>query len=98
MATFVAVPDAYFKKSQGEVKFYSVTGASGGTVSRGFCPECGSPLYSEVTIMPGVKFIKAGSFDDSSWIAPVSSFWTSSAPPWGHVDTTIQGFQQNPTA
>ena len=96
MATFVAVPDAHFAKQQGEVKFYSVTGESGGTVSRGFCSECGSPLYSEVTIMPGIKFIKAGAFDDSSWITPVSSFWTSSAAPWGHVDPAIQGFERNP--
>ena len=96
MATFVAVPDPHFKMLQGEVKGHTVTGESGGQVTRSFCPQCGSPVYSEVTIMPGVKFVKAGVLDDSSWVSPVSSFWTSSAQPWGHVDTSIPGFEKNP--
>jgi len=96
MATFAAVPDPAFELESGQLKSYTVTGASGGQVSRVFCPECGSQLWSEVTIMPGVKFIKGGAFDDASWIRPVSSFWTGSTQPWGHVDTTIAIFEANP--
>ena len=98
MATFVTVPDAAFTLLQGQPKFYSVVGDSGGEVSRGFCPNCGSPLYSTVTVMPGFTFVKAGALDDSSWVTPVSSFWVSSARPWAHVDGGSQTFERNPTA
>ncbi len=98
MATFAAVPSPGFTLEKGEVASYTVIGQSGGKVTRLFCPTCGSQLWSEVTVMPGVKFVKAGVFDDPSWVSPVSSFWTSSAQPWGHVDPTIPGFETNPGA
>ena len=96
MTTFVIVPDDHFRALQGDVKSYTVTGASGGEVSRCFCSECGSPLYSHVAIMPGLRFVKAAALDDASWVSPVSSFWSASAQPWGHVDTSIAAFEANP--
>jgi hypothetical protein len=57
-ATFVVVPEAAFELS-GEPRGFTVTGESGGSVTRSFCPSCGSQLYSQVTIMPGFFFVKA---------------------------------------
>lgn len=94
--TFVMVPDDGFAAVAGEPKFFAVTGTSGSKVTRGFCADCGCPLYSFVEVAPGMKFVKASSLEDSSWVQPVSSFWTSSCPPWGHVDETIDGSPQNP--
>ena len=43
---------------QGRVKTFNDTGDSGQPVERNFCPECGSPIYSDVAVMPGVTFVK----------------------------------------
>src|SRR3712207_749693 len=53
----------------GDVKYYDVTGDSGGIVSRGFCPNCGSQLFSKPPI-PELMGILAGSLDDPSWFQP----------------------------
>ena len=75
---------------------FSVTGKDGGHVNRGFCPQCGSPLISFVEEMKEIKFIKAGSLDDSSWIKVKSSFWNTTAENWSPVDDEIDSFTHNP--
>ena len=81
----------------GDLKFYTVEGSDGGHVSRGFCPECGSPVISQVEEMPGVKFVKAGSLNDSAWVQVDSSFWNASAQPWSPVDESRHSFAGNPS-
>ncbi|KAF6837442.1 glutathione-dependent formaldehyde-activating enzyme [Colletotrichum plurivorum] len=58
------VPRASFKVTQGEPKFYDVTGASGKINKHFFCPTCGSGLYTELELMPDVTCIKAGGLDE----------------------------------
>ncbi|MBV8360519.1 MAG: GFA family protein [Deltaproteobacteria bacterium] len=43
---------------------YTETADSGNTVSRGFYPECGSPLFSRLSGMTDVVGVRAGSLDD----------------------------------
>ena len=80
----------------GELKYYTVTGSAGSNISRGFCAECGSPLVSFVKENSDIKFIKAGSIDDSTWINADSNFWSSTAKSWSPVDETIHTFTHNP--
>ena len=94
-ATIIVVPEPALEM-EGEIKFFTVTGTSGGHVTRGFCESCGSPLISFVEEMQGVKFIKAGSLDDSSWLKVDSNFWSSTARDWSPVDKALHSFKQNP--
>src|SRR6201999_845749 len=63
----VAVPRTAFTVT-GRMKTFHDTGDSGQPVERHFCPECGSPIFSDVAVMPGVAFIKAGTLDDTTWL------------------------------
>ena len=63
-ATILLIPNESLQIN-GELKYYTVTGSAGSNISRGFCAECGSPLISFVKENPDIKFIKAGSIDDS---------------------------------
>ena len=96
-ATIVLIPSSSVV-IKGEIKFFSVTGKDGGHVNRGFCHECGSPLISFVEEMKEIKFIKAGSLDDSSWIKVKSSFWNTTAESWSPVDEEIDSFTHNPNS
>ena len=39
---------------QGQLKTFHDTGDSGQAVDRNFCPECGSPVFTDAAVMPGV--------------------------------------------
>src|SRR5262245_41499194 len=54
----------------GEVKYYDVTGDSGGIVQRGFCPTCGARLFGKPAAGNGTISIMVGSLDDPSWYWP----------------------------
>jgi hypothetical protein len=94
-ATIIIVPTALLETT-GELKTYTVTGTDGSHVTRGFCPECGSQLISYVEEMPDLRFVKAGSLTDSSWVTIDSSFWSSTAEPWAPVSADSPAFAKNP--
>ena len=73
----------------GEVKYHERTGDSGNTVRKGFCPTCGSPLFTRPAILVDKMTIRAGSLDDASWFRPKANIWTSSAQPWVVMDPDL---------
>jgi len=94
-ATVVAVPEDNLRV-QGKPAAFSVTGASGGEVSREFCRDCGSPMFTRAKLSPGLRFIKAGVLDDSSWVTPAMACWTDSREAWCVIDPDMPGVAQNP--
>src|SRR3974390_1042944 len=74
-ATVVAIPEEALTIEHGEPGAWTGTGMSG-EVTRYFCPRCGSPMLTRSTGSPGLVFVKAGVFDDSSWIEPAIECWT----------------------
>ena len=94
-ATILIVPEDDLTIS-GNLKFYSVTGSQGSHINRGFCENCGSPVMSFIEENSGMKFIKAGTLDDSSWLTIASNFWGSTANTWSPADDEIQTFTHNP--
>ncbi|NJK69377.1 MAG: GFA family protein [Microcoleus sp. CSU_2_2] len=79
----------------GDVKYYEVTGDSGNIVGRGFCPNCGSRLFSKPPI-PELMGIMAGSLDDPSQFQPMIDFYTASAQPWDYMNPDLQKFDKLP--
>lgn len=79
----------------GDVKYYDVTGDSGGTVSRGFCPNCGSRLFSKPPI-PELMGIMAGSLDDPTWFQPTIDVYAASAQPWDCMNPDLAKFEKMP--
>jgi hypothetical protein len=80
----------------GEVRHYSSTGGSGNTVQRGFCPQCGSQLFGQPAVMPGLLAIRAGTLDDTALYKPAINIFTSSMATWDHVDPSLPSFPEMP--
>jgi len=95
-AAVVIVPKAAITLKQGTLKGFTSTAESGNTVTRKFCPECGTPVFSEPSANPDLGIIKAGSMDDASWLKPGAILWRSSAQPWAHIDSALPTFEKNP--
>jgi len=82
--------------STGESKYYEVKGESGHTFSRGFCPECGSPVLVKPA-RPEFIGVWAASLDDPSWVQPTMDIWTVSAQPWDYLNPHLPKCEQQPT-
>ena len=81
-SVIVGVPAESFELN-GELSEHVTIGEDHGLeTKRRFCPACGSPVMSEADAMPDVVFIKAGTLDDPSWLAPQLEVWGKSAQPW----------------
>jgi hypothetical protein len=77
----LGIPEAQFEQ-RGETQAYEDRGDSGKPVWRNFCPRCGSPIMSKVAAMPGLVFVKAGTLDDLSGLAPAVEVYTDHAAPF----------------
>jgi len=78
----------------GEVRFYDRPADSGNMVSRGFCPSCGSAVYSKNSSMPGMAFVRVSSMDDPDIAAPQITVYASRAPGWARIDSDNPVFQE----
>lgn len=81
-AAVAVFPKANAKLLKGEAKYYTVAADSGRKISRGFCPNCGAPVFSKLEMLPDAIVIKASSLDDPGLYKPTMHLYTASAQPW----------------
>lgn len=94
-ASHLMLPRAAFKLT-GNVKYYESKADSGNLVSRGFCPNCGSPVVSKNSGMPDLVFVRAASLDDPGLFKPSLVVYASSSQPWDYVDPALPKFPKMP--
>ncbi len=81
---------------RGEVRFFDKPADSGNMISRGFCPTCGSAVYSTNDGMPGLVFVRASSLDDPNEFKPQMIVYTDRAAAWDHMDSELPRFEGMP--
>lgn len=63
---------------------------SGATLTRWFCPTCGTPLYARSSRAPELAMLPVGLFGpDSGWFAPNQMIFARSHRAWNHVDPDL---------
>ena len=80
----------------GETKRYAHEVDSGNTLSKDFCPNCGSQMFGGNAARPGSIAIKAGCIDQKSEIKPQFNVYTGSKIPCTLMDEGIPGFDKMP--
>ena len=80
---------------KGDLKTYDDTADSGAKLERKFCPTCGSAMFSVQPASAETIIIKAGTFDDTSWLKPVAHVWCASAQPWVEIAEGVVKFPGN---
>lgn len=97
--TFVSV--ALFNEKDlsilsGSPKYFRSYGESGRWTDRGFCPNCGTPLFAKGEIAPGLISIKPGSLNDNAWFKPTIDTWAGCAPAWVALDDSLPKHDRTP--
>jgi hypothetical protein len=90
------LPSEAFKLTQGTPKRYAAKAASGRTLYRYFCGDCGAPIYSQRETAPGMVVVRAGTFDNPGPMKITANIWTASARPWAHIDPASQQHPAQP--
>jgi hypothetical protein len=82
-STLGVVPKSDFKFTAGAPKLYEDSDtASGNTVQRYFCGNCGSPIYSALDAQPENIFLKTGTMDDTANFRPQFHAWCDTKQAW----------------
>ncbi len=79
----------------GQVRGYTTIADSGRKITREFCPNCGSPLFSRAEKCPASVFLKAGSLDEPERVRPSCQTWTKRAVPWAYIDESLPSFPES---
>lgn len=81
----------------GQAKFYDVKAESGNVVSRGFCTDCGCPIFIEAELVPDLMGLWAASLDDPGHFSPQVEVWTSSAQAWTNLHPKLDKYDRAPS-
>jgi hypothetical protein len=84
LATYFSVAADDFRLLTGTPRGYAYVAASGNTVSRNFCPECGARVFTDrLSGFPGQVFVMLGSLDDPAAVKPpIMEIFTRFRVPW----------------
>ena len=95
-AVNVFVPADAFKLTGNVAQYQNQTNA-GNTMTRFFCPTCGSPVYGFSSANSGVRAIRAGSIDDPGFVKPTVEVFTKRALACTVVDPGTKKFDEGVT-
>ncbi len=83
---------AEFRITSGDLKCFTKRGDSGHELTRHFCPDCGSPLFTSAPRHPKHIYVKAGTLDDPGIVEPAHQSWVESAVPWAEISPDLPSF------
>lgn len=93
-ATNSPIAKADFYLLQGQQLLNSFTTTTG--VSRNFCSECGSPIYSVKADLPDVYRLRIGSLDTPIEQKPTCHFYVGSKAEWEDIHDTLAQYHERP--
>ena len=83
-------------KITGDVKTFEHTVDSGNTLSKDFCPNCGSQMFGANAARPTLMALRAGSINEQENIKPQFNVYASSKIPCTIMDESIPAFDKMP--
>lgn len=78
----------------GKPKQYVTVGESGRKVTRHFCSDCGSPVFSELEKAPGIVVIPVGTLEDNPGLTPSRHSWVKHKQPWLTLEGAAELFEE----
>lgn len=84
-----------FACSRQAVSFYKTQSDRGSIVSRHFCRECGSHIFSQISDVPVIITLKIATLDDLNHFMPQYAAWTRDASLAFTLPTGVPSFEKN---
>jgi hypothetical protein len=97
-ATINAVFRADSIAVEGQTTDYESIADSGEIMHRRFCPDCGTPVFSQAQSRPHVTIVRVGTLDNRDGFPPSGLIWAASAPCWAPIDPGLPAIDGQPPA
>ena len=81
----------------GDVAWHESVADSGNAMRRGFCQQCGTPLFTGHSDNQQFLAVRVGALDDPGSVTPTEVIWTSSAPAWACLDPELPQTERQPS-
>ncbi len=93
---FIAMPEAEFKFTKGTPKGYTRPNLER-AATREFCPDCGTPILTRSSGLPGAVILKVGGLDDPAvFQGPQIILQTADAQPFHLFPEGVPAFPRFP--
>ena len=83
-------------KQSGTAATWRMTGDSGNTKTRAFCPTCGAPVFMTFSALPDLFTVHAASLDDPARFEPQVVTYAARGVAWDRLDATLPAFPRMP--
>jgi hypothetical protein len=92
------VPRAQFRITRGTPTNFNPEGAAVPAIIAWFCGDCATRLFHAPTgdAADAKVGVKAGTFDDTSWVRPTTHLWTRSKQSWVGIPEGATCFETQP--
>jgi hypothetical protein len=94
----IVVAEAAFRFTGAEPRPLQSVADSGRVKIRLVCPECGCWVCGVPGPDHGLRRVRTGTLDETSWVRPTAHFWIRSKQPWVTIPDGDQVFETQPTA
>ena len=82
----------------GPLGHFSMSAASGNTLTQYFCAKCGTPAYGQSSARLHMQSIRLGFLDEGHGLHPDTAIWLDDAPHWAMIDASLDHFARQPPA
>lgn len=83
-------------KVTGKLANFDSKADSGATVTRSFCPKCGSSVIGRSSGMPGMMTVTVGTLDGAQGFKPMMRVYDKRRRTWDAIDTALPSFPSMP--
>lgn len=97
-ATHNAIFPASAVTLSGQLASHGHQAASGNTLTKYFCPTCGTPVFATSSARLQFRTFRLGFLDAGHGLKPSAAIWTDSAPDWAVIDPALEHYAGQPPA
>ena len=90
----LAFVDASALAISGKTHTHQHLSDTGNTITKHFCPSCGSQVYTENTKTPNRRGVRVGLIEDASWFEPKANVYASRRLPSTPIDPKVKAFDK----
>lgn len=86
------IETSLFRLTKGETVSVEISADSGNKKYNHFCDQCGTVLFGNSPVLPGLTILRPGTLDDTSQVMVQAHIWVKSRQPWFRLPADIPCF------